>query len=266
MRDSRGAGCDYKADLGFFRQAVPLVAPALGLRDSGGYNSQNLSYSYVATAQDCATTHRRGRAERAYDRRMPSPLPTSLAVSDAITRYRQLRELTIDELAYVLRMLNHAISADALAEMERCARPVTVDDLVAIAYALDTTPAVLLSHIPIDMPEPEGPLATGLPGDVDQAELRAWLEGKTTLDRESRVNWWKERVARLRVRSAHHEEQLQGAYAELRELGDLALQEVDAPPVQRLQWRIQDGEYVLNQSEVALALTEHRLDSLRGDA
>ncbi|WP_255306232.1 DNA-binding protein [Streptomyces sp. Wb2n-11] len=197
---------------------------------------------------------------------MPSSLPTSLAVSDAITHYRQLRELSVDELAYVLRMLDHPISADALAEMERCARPVTVDDLVAISYALDTTPAVLLSHIPIDMPEPEGPLATGLPRDVDQTELRAWLEGKTTLDRESRVNWWKERIARLRVRSAHHEEQLQGAYAELCELGDLALQEADAPPVQRLKWRIQDGEHALNQSEVALALTEHRLDNLQEDA
>ncbi|KAB7835739.1 DNA-binding protein [Streptomyces mobaraensis] len=187
-------------------------------------------------------------------------------MSDAITHYRQLRELTVDELAYVLLMLDHPISADALAEMERCARPVTVDDLVAISYVLDTTPAVLLSHIPIDIPEPEGPLATGLPSDVDQVELRAWLEGKTTLDRESRVGWWKERVSRLKVRSAHHEEQLQGAYAELRELGDLVLQEADAPSVQRLQWRIQDGEHALNQSEVALALTEHRLSNLQENA
>lgn len=194
---------------------------------------------------------------------MPSPLPTSLAVSDAITHYRQLRELTVDELAYVLRTLDHPISADALAEMERCARPVIVDDLVAIAYALDTTPAVLLSHIPIDMPEPEGPLATGLPDDVDQTELRAWLEGKTTLDHPSRVSWWKERLARLRVRSAHHEEQLQGAYAELRELDGPALQEAEGRPVQCLQWRIQDSEHALNQSEVALALTKHRLDHLR---
>ncbi|MEW1630489.1 DNA-binding protein [Streptomyces sp. NPDC089173] len=186
-------------------------------------------------------------------------------MSDAITHYRQLRELTIDELAHVLSMLGHPIPADALAEMERRARPVTVDDLVAIAFVLDTTPLVLLSHIPIDMPEPEGPLATGIPSDVDQTELRAWLEGRTTLDRQSRVSWWKERLARLRVRAAHHEEQLQGAYAELRELGDLAVQEVDAPPVQRLEWRIQDGEHALNQVEVALALTEHRLDSLRED-
>lgn len=73
-------------------------------------------------------------------------------------------------------------------------------------------------------------------------------------------------LARLRVRAAHHEEQLQGAYAELRELGDLADQEADAAPVRLLQWRIQDGEHALNQSEVALALTEHRLDSLREGA
>ncbi|MCY0954292.1 hypothetical protein [Streptomyces sp. H27-S2] len=67
-------------------------------------------------------------------------------MSDAITHYRQLRELTIDELAYVLLMLDHPISADALAEMERCARPVTVDDLVAIAYVLDTTRGAAVAH------------------------------------------------------------------------------------------------------------------------
>ncbi|MGW7029165.1 hypothetical protein ACWGFX_18510 [Streptomyces xanthophaeus] len=99
-------------------------------------------------------------------------------MSDTITHYRQLRELTVDELAYVLLMLDHPISADVLAEMERCVRPVTVDDLAAIAYVRETTPAVMLSHVPIDMPEPDGPLATGLPNDADQAELRAWLEGR----------------------------------------------------------------------------------------
>jgi hypothetical protein len=51
--------------------------------------------------------------------------------------------------------------------MENRERIVTVDDLMAIAYALDTTPAVLLTHIPIDMPAPEGPLATGLPANLD---------------------------------------------------------------------------------------------------
>ncbi|MFF0430486.1 hypothetical protein ACFYUJ_39790 [Streptomyces sp. NPDC004520] len=79
---------------------------------------------------------------------------------------------------------------------------------------------------------------------------------------------WEEWAGRLRIRSAHHEEQMQGAQAELRELGDLAVKGADAPPVQRLHWRIQDGERALNQAEVvlALALTEHRLDNLREGA
>ncbi|MFD2024013.1 MULTISPECIES: hypothetical protein [Promicromonospora] len=197
-----------------------------------------------------------------YDPLMLPFAPTSLAVSDAITHYRQLRELTRDELAYVLEMSGHAISAGRIAEMEDRERPVAVDDLVAISYALGTTPAVLLTHIPIDMPDPEGPLATGLPGDVRQAEARAWIEGRTMLDRESRMRWWRNQVGRLRVLSAHHEEQLQGAYAEIRDLGELAIQEEDAPQVQVLHVLIRDGEHALNQSEIALALAEMQLDTL----
>ena len=196
-----------------------------------------------------------------------SPIaPTSLAVSDAITHYRQLRELTRDELAYVLGMSGHPLSTDAIAAMEKRDRPVAVDDLVAISYALGTTPAVLLTHIPIDMPDAEGPLATGLPGDVKQAEARAWIEGRTMLDRESRMRWWQNEVGRLRVLSTHHEDQLQGAYAEIRELGELAIQEEDAPQVQVLHALIRCGEHALNQSEIALALAEMQLDTLQPDA
>jgi transcriptional regulator with XRE-family HTH domain len=197
---------------------------------------------------------------------MPPIPPTSQAVSDAITHYRQRREMNHDELADVLSTLGHPLSARALAEMENRNRPVTVDDLIALAYALGTTPAVLLAHIPIDMPEPEGPLATGLPSDVDHPELRAWIEGRTALDHASRVGWWQNRVGRLRMLSLHHEEQLQGAYAELRDLGELAIQEADAPPVQALHARIRDGQYALNQTDLALALAEQQLDRLREDA
>lgn len=194
---------------------------------------------------------------------MSSPSPTSLAVSDAITHYRQLRQLTRDELAYVLQTSGHPLSADTIAQMENRERTVTVDDLMALAYALDTTPAVLLTHIPIDIPAPEGSLATGLPANLDQAELRAWVEGRTALDHESRVRWSDDKVGGLRVLSAHFEEQLQGAYAEMRELGELAEQEADTRPVQMLQDRVRDGEYALNQTELALALAEQHLDRLR---
>ncbi|WP_424862861.1 DNA-binding protein [Streptomyces sp. MMS24-I29] len=184
-------------------------------------------------------------------------------MSDAITHYRQLREFTRDELSYVLEMAGYPLSADAIGLMENRERGVTVDDLVALAHALDTTPAVMLAHIPIDMPAPEGPLATGLPADVDQAELRAWIEGKTTLDHDARVRWCEEKVSRLRVRSAHIEEQLQGAYAEIRELGELMEQEADALPVQMLHAQVREGQYALNQVELALALAEQKLDGLQ---
>ncbi|MFE4835528.1 hypothetical protein ACFRAU_12700 [Arthrobacter sp. NPDC056691] len=197
---------------------------------------------------------------------MPSNLPTTLAVSDAITHYRQLRELSCDELSYVLSMLGYTLSSDAIAAVENRERPVTVDDLVAISYALGTSPAVLLTHIPIDMPAPEGPLASGLPADVEPLELRAWAEGRTALDPRSRIGWWQDKVSRLRVLSMHYEEQLQGAYEEIRELGELALQEADAPPVQVLQSRIRDGEYALHQADLALATAEQQLEALRGEA
>jgi hypothetical protein len=194
---------------------------------------------------------------------MPIPTPTAAAVSDAITHYRQLAELTCDELSYVLGVNGYPLTAGDIVAIESRKRTATVDDLIAIAFALDTTPAVLLTHIPIDMPFPEGPIATGLPADVDQAEVRAWIESRTGLDPQSRIAWCEDRISRLRIRAAHFEEQLQGAYAEARELGILVEREADALPVVRLNDRTHDGEYALNQTELALAMAETRLDQLR---
>lgn len=201
----------------------------------------------------------------AYDRNMPHS-PTTVAVSDAITHYRQLRELTRDELSYLLSVFDHPLSPGTIAQMESREIPITVDDLMAIAFALDTTPAVLLSHVPIDMPTSDGPLASGLPSDVEPSELRAWIEGRTSLDPAARITWYQNRVNHCGILSAHHEEQLEGAYEELRELGELATREADAPPVQTLQDRIRVGEYQLNQSEVTLAMAEQHLEQLREDA
>ncbi|MFB7918955.1 helix-turn-helix domain-containing protein [Streptomyces sp. NPDC056061] len=184
-------------------------------------------------------------------------------MSDAITHYRQLRELTRNELSHALGMAGYPLSADAIGLMENRERTVTVDDLMALAHALDTTPAVMLAHIPIDMPAPEGPLATGLPANVDQAELRAWIEGKTTLDHDARVRRYEEKVSQLRARSAHVEDQLQGAYAAIREYEERVDQRTDAPQVQVLHVQVRDGQYALNQVELALALAEQKLDDLQ---
>lgn len=194
---------------------------------------------------------------------MPVPTPTAAAVSDAITHYRQINELSCDELSYVLAGNGYELTAGDIAAIESRKRTASVDDLMAISFALDVSPAVLLTHIPVDMPFPEGPIATGLPADADQAELRAWIESRTSLDPQSRIAWCEDRISRLRIRSAHLEEQLQGAYAEARELGILMEREADALPVVRLNERTHNGEYELNQAELALAMAEQRLDQLR---
>lgn len=196
---------------------------------------------------------------------MPRDLPpTTLAVADAVTHYRQLRELTLDELSFVLAQDHgHGLTTEELRRIEDAERPATVDDLVALAAALGTTPSVLLSHIPLDLPDPSAPLATGLPGDVQQPELRAWLEGRTALDHRSRLQYAIDRRSAQSIRYAHLEDQLGAAHEEMQALGELALQEADAPQVTALEDRIREGEHELVQAEVALAMAESHLQDLK---
>ncbi|SMX99700.1 hypothetical protein BLIN101_03397 [Brevibacterium linens] len=192
--------------------------------------------------------------------------PTSRAFADAVHHYRQLRDLSLDELAYVLAQLGHGLTTEDLRRIEHGEQAATVDDLIAIAAALGARPAILLSHIPIDMPVPDTALATGLPADLEQPELRAWLEGKTTLDHRARLRWAVDQVSRLQIRSGHFEDQLRAAREELHELGELADREADAPQVVDLHDRIREGEHELTQAELGLALAERRLEDLRSRA
>jgi len=192
-------------------------------------------------------------------------LPTSLAVSAALTHYRTQAELTIDELAFVTLMHGCEVPADRLRAIERCGQSATVDELMLLAVVLDITPADLLSYVPEDAPLPEHPLATGVPADVDPQELRAWLQGQTGLDAVSRRRWAEERVQCLSIRAAHLEDQLRAAHEELQQLGELALQEADAVPMILLHDRIQDGEHALSQTSTGLAYAELRLEQLHED-
>ncbi|WP_265446017.1 hypothetical protein [Flexivirga meconopsidis] len=87
----------------------------------------------------------------------------------------------------------------------------------------------------------------------------------TGLDYASRQRWAQDRVQRLEIRSPRVEDQLQAAYEELRDLGELADQETDAMPVIRLHDCIQTGDYDLSQVNVALAYAEQRLGWLQGE-
>lgn len=180
---------------------------------------------------------------------------TTLAVADAVLHYRQIASLTRDELSYLLSDLDHTIDADDLRAIEDGQSIITVDDLMALAVALGVSPTDLLVFIPIEHPG-DAPLATGLPADVDQPELRAWMTGKTALDHASRRRWSEDRVDRLRILSLHCEDQHRGACAELEDLGELALQEADAPQVLALHDRIHESEQAMVQADTALTYAE----------
>ena len=63
---------------------------------------------------------------------MPRPSTSSRAVGDAIARYRELRRLSRDELAYALSAVGHDLDVDDLRLIEQGRAIVTVDDLVAV--------------------------------------------------------------------------------------------------------------------------------------
>jgi transcriptional regulator with XRE-family HTH domain len=70
--------------------------------------------------------------------------PTSGRVAANIAEARAARGLTFRDLHVKLRELGRPISPSGLHKIERGDRRVDVDDLVAIALALDTTPNQLL--------------------------------------------------------------------------------------------------------------------------
>lgn len=160
---------------------------------------------------------------------MPQLSPTTLAVADAHQHYRPLHSLTFDELAEILAENGHGLTTENIGRIESAERAAAVDDLVALAAALDATPAVFVSHIAVDMPVGEAPLVTGLSADVVSCELRAWGEGSTALDHRSRLRYVIDRRDRQAIRAMHIAGRLLGAHEGLQGPGDCALQEVDVP-------------------------------------
>lgn len=189
---------------------------------------------------------------------------TTRAVADAIAHYRELRQLTRDELSYVLSTRHHEIDTEDLRGIEQGLTIITVDDLMAIAAALDVTPVDLLAHMPAGPPEPEAPLGTGLPNDVSQPELRAWVSGRTGMDDASRAFWCEDQVDRLRILSTHLEEQLAGGQTELAERKSALMQDGRVSDVLALRRRIETTRYALADTDIALAHAEQRLGELRG--
>lgn len=77
-------------------------------------------------------------------RRHADATSASTTVAATVRALRRQRGLTLADLADRLTRLNHPITLNTLSKLETGARRITVDDLVALAAALDVTPHDLL--------------------------------------------------------------------------------------------------------------------------
>lgn len=170
------------------------------------------------------------------------PLPTALAVAEALNHYRTLDGMPPSDLAYIASLRGYEITPQRLERIERAEEPATVDDLVALSHAPQISPLRLLGHVHSDAYSTESSPATALPHDVTQAELIAWLRDETGMDSESRAAWHREHADAHLIRATFLDDQLPGAKDELGEMGELALREAKAPQVIELHDRIEHLE------------------------
>ncbi|NXY93517.1 helix-turn-helix transcriptional regulator [Streptomyces sp. BR123] len=95
-------------------------------------------------------------------------------------RLRECRGLSVYRLASLLLVGGRPIAPSAIAKVERGERQVTVDELTALAAALDVSPSALL------LPSTDEPTVdvciTGV-GPVPASEAWDWMDGRRRLDR-----------------------------------------------------------------------------------
>jgi transcriptional regulator with XRE-family HTH domain len=104
--------------------------------------------------------------------------PTAETVSANVKRLRTRQNLGLRGLSKKLGGVGRAISHSAVDQIEKGTRRVDVDDLQALAAALDVTPATLLMPV-TTREEWETPVdATGQPEGVTAQQLWAWLTAK----------------------------------------------------------------------------------------
>jgi 8-oxo-dGTP diphosphatase len=103
-------------------------------------------------------------------------------VAKNLEELRRHRRLTQADLSGLLKRLGRPMSPETLSKMERPSRRIDVDDLVALAVALDTTPNRLL--LPGNV---SGEELVELTPEVRVSALDAWkwATGDETLDRRS---------------------------------------------------------------------------------
>lgn len=196
------------------------------------------------------------------------PPPTTRRVAAAVSYRRELLDLSLSELAYVVRLLDGPeLTVQRLSAIEQALEPATVDELTVLAVALDTSPLQMLTH-PIVDPELGAlealgePPCTGLPADVTPREFTAWMHGLTTMRAEDREAFAEKEVQRTQILATFHADQLAGAQAELEELGELALREAKAPTVVKLVDRIHAYDGASVDAERAASMADDHYEEI----
>ena len=189
--------------------------------------------------------------------------PISLNEEAIAAQRREMLDLSRSELSFVLQMLEHDLSAKQIALIEDGLLAPTVDDLTALAVALDTSPVAMLCY---EITDPElgslqmadEPQCTGLPADVSAREFTAWLHGLTTMRAEDRASFAENEAARTQILVTFRDDQLGGAYAELHEIDEATRQDTSAPAVQQLIERIHEYDGAAQDAHRAAELADMR--------
>jgi len=125
------------------------------------------------------------------DRKRGNPAGhTNELVAANLRKVRQSSGVDLRELSARIKATGRVISPSALSKIENGDRRVDVDDLTVFAYALETTPAALLtpasegSQVPAGVPE----------GRYTPEEIEAWIRGRVKLTTEDLLRFWKEQA------------------------------------------------------------------------
>lgn len=122
--------------------------------------------------------------------------PIGERLGDQVRRVRLDRGLTQSELSESLGRLGRPIPTASIGRLESGGRKVDVDDLMAIAYALDVSPLALLlpfTQTPDETIRPAGSVGR----EMDAASAWQWAVGDAphrydSLNRDSQMAEWSE--------------------------------------------------------------------------
>lgn len=117
------------------------------------------------------------------------PGHTNRHVAANLRSARQNIGVDLRELSARIKATGRTISPSALSKIENGDRRVDVDDLTVFAYALETTPATLLT--PVD----DAPALAGVPeGEFTAEEIQMWIRGRVKITVEDLLRYWKEQA------------------------------------------------------------------------